>query len=104
MAIVPQVPGCTMGRAPPSPYVIRLGDTERVELESLSRRATAPLHESSTPHRAAITVRIDRRAYSPVLRQASLPPRHHHPPGGTAAGCTSSSANTGPKKLHGNRR
>jgi hypothetical protein len=42
MAIVPQVPGCTMGRVPPSPYVIRLGDVERAELESLSRRATAP--------------------------------------------------------------
>jgi Homeodomain-like domain/DDE superfamily endonuclease len=42
MAIVPQVPGCTMGRVPPSPYVIRLGDAERAELETLSRRATAP--------------------------------------------------------------
>src|SRR5215468_1677423 len=42
MAIVPQVPGGTMGRVPPSPYVIRLGGAERAELESLSRRATAP--------------------------------------------------------------
>jgi transposase len=42
MAIVPQVAGCTMGRVPPSPYVIRLGDAERAELESVSRRATAP--------------------------------------------------------------
>ena len=42
MAIVPQVPGCTMGGVPPSPYVIRLGDAERAELESLSRRTTAP--------------------------------------------------------------
>ena len=42
MAIVPQVPGCTMGRVPASPYVIRLGDADRAELESLSRRATAP--------------------------------------------------------------
>jgi len=42
MAIVPQVPGCTRGRVRPTPYVIRLGDAERAELESLSRRATAP--------------------------------------------------------------
>ena len=42
MAIVPQVPGCTMGRVPPSPYVIGLGDAGRAELESVSRRATAP--------------------------------------------------------------
>jgi Winged helix-turn helix len=42
MAIVPQVPGSTMGRVPASPYVIRLGGAERAELESLSRRATAP--------------------------------------------------------------
>jgi len=27
---------------PSSPYVIRLGDAERAELETLSRRATAP--------------------------------------------------------------
>ena len=42
MAIVPCPPGCTMGRMPSSPYVIRLGDAERAELESLSRRASAP--------------------------------------------------------------
>ena len=42
MAIVPDVPGCTMVRMPSSPYVICLGDAERAELESLSRRATAP--------------------------------------------------------------
>jgi len=42
MAIVPHVPGCTMGRVPSSPYAIGLGDAERAELESLSRRATAP--------------------------------------------------------------
>jgi len=42
MAIVPDVPGCTMQRVPSSPYVICLGDAEHAELESLSRRATAP--------------------------------------------------------------
>jgi transposase-like protein len=42
MAIVPDVPGCTMERVPSSLYVICLGDAERAELESLSRRATAP--------------------------------------------------------------
>ena len=42
MAIVPDVPGCTMERMPSSLYVICLGDAERAELESLSRRATAP--------------------------------------------------------------
>jgi transposase len=42
MAIVPDVPGCTMGCVPASPYVICLGGAERAELESLSRRATAP--------------------------------------------------------------
>jgi len=42
MAIVPHVPGSTMERVPSSPYVICLGDAERAELESLSRRATAP--------------------------------------------------------------
>ena len=42
MAIVPDVSGCTMERMPPSPYVICLGDAERAELQSLSRRATAP--------------------------------------------------------------
>ena len=31
-----------MERMPPSPYVICLGDAERAELESLSRRASAP--------------------------------------------------------------
>ena len=34
--------GCTMEPVPSSPYVIRLGGAERAELESLSRRATAP--------------------------------------------------------------
>ena len=42
MAIVPYLPGCTMERMPSSPYVICLGDAERAELESLSRRASAP--------------------------------------------------------------
>jgi len=42
MAIVPHVPGWIMGRVPASSYVICLGDTQRAELESLSRRATAP--------------------------------------------------------------
>jgi hypothetical protein len=42
MAIVPYRPGCTMVRGPSSPYVICLGDAERAELESLSRRASAP--------------------------------------------------------------
>ena len=42
MAIVPHVLGCIMERVPSSPYVICLGDAERAELESLSRRATAP--------------------------------------------------------------
>ena len=42
MAIVPYPPGSTMGRMPSSPYVICLGDAERAELESLSRRASAP--------------------------------------------------------------
>ena len=45
-----------------------------------------------------ITVRIDRRTYSPALRQATLP-RTPPSPGGTTAACTSSSANPGPKKL-----
>jgi hypothetical protein len=39
---VPHAPGATMERVPSSPYVICLGDAERAELESLSRRATAP--------------------------------------------------------------
>ena len=42
MAIVPCPPGCTMERMPSSPYVICLGDAERAELESVSRRASAP--------------------------------------------------------------
>jgi hypothetical protein len=42
VAIVPHVRGCTMERVPSSPYVICPGDAERAELESLSRRATAP--------------------------------------------------------------
>ena len=40
-----------MGPVLSSPYVIRLGDAERAELESLSRRATAP-------HRAVLRARI----------------------------------------------
>jgi hypothetical protein len=40
--MVPDVPGWIMGRVPASPYVICLGDVECAELESLSRRATAP--------------------------------------------------------------
>jgi transposase len=51
MAIVPHVPGCTMGRMPSSPYIVRLGDADRAELESLSRRATAP-------HRVVLRARI----------------------------------------------
>ena len=42
MAVVPCGPGRTMGRMASSPYVICLGDAERAELESLSRRASAP--------------------------------------------------------------
>jgi hypothetical protein len=42
MVIVPQVAGGTMERMPSSPYVICLGDAERAELESVSRRASAP--------------------------------------------------------------
>src|ERR1700683_4776413 len=42
MTIVPCPPGRTMERMPSSPYVICLGDAERAELESLSRRASAP--------------------------------------------------------------
>src|SRR5690242_14652724 len=37
----PYPPGSTMERMPASPYVICLGDAERAELESLSRRAAA---------------------------------------------------------------
>ena len=48
---MPQVSGCTMERMPSSPYVICLGDAERAELESLSRRATAP-------HRTVLRARI----------------------------------------------
>jgi transposase-like protein len=40
-----------MGRMPSSPYVICLGDAEHAELESLSRRATAP-------HRMVLRARI----------------------------------------------
>src|SRR6202050_3783529 len=42
MTIVPCLPGRTMGRMPSSPYVICLGDADRAELESVSRRASAP--------------------------------------------------------------
>ena len=42
MAVVPCGPGRTMGRMASSPYVICLGDAERAELESVSRRALAP--------------------------------------------------------------
>ncbi len=41
-AIVPYLPGCSMERMPSSPYPICLCDAERAELESVSRRATAP--------------------------------------------------------------
>jgi hypothetical protein len=44
MAIVPYLPGCTMERMLTSPYVICLGAAERAELESVSRRASAPFH------------------------------------------------------------
>lgn len=43
--------GGTMELVPSSPYVIRLSGAERAELESLSRRATAP-------HRAVLRARI----------------------------------------------
>ena len=39
---MPRTAGCTMERVPSSPYAVCLGDAERAELESLSRRATAP--------------------------------------------------------------
>jgi transposase-like protein len=42
MTIVPHPPGVTMERMPSSPHVICLGDAERAELESLSRRASVP--------------------------------------------------------------
>jgi transposase len=42
MAIVPYLPGCIMERMLSSPCAICLGDAERAELESLSRRASAP--------------------------------------------------------------
>jgi transposase len=42
MTIVACLAGTTMGRMPFSPYVICLGDVARAELESLSRRASAP--------------------------------------------------------------
>jgi transposase len=42
MAIVPYPPGCTMERMSSSPCVICLGAAERAELESVSRRASAP--------------------------------------------------------------
>jgi len=48
---MPCAPGCTMEPVPSSPYVIRLSAGERAELESLSRRATAP-------HRAVLRARI----------------------------------------------
>jgi hypothetical protein len=43
---------------------------------------------------------------APTHRSCARPASRPTPPspGGTAAGCTSSSANSGPKKLHGNRR
>jgi hypothetical protein len=40
-----------MELVPSSPYVVRLGDAERAELQSLSRRATAP-------HRMVLRARI----------------------------------------------
>jgi transposase len=42
MAIVPYPHGSTMECMPASPYVLCLGDAERAELESLSRRGSAP--------------------------------------------------------------
>ena len=51
MAIMPGAAGCTMEPVPSSPYVIRLSDVDRAELESLSRRATAP-------HRTVLRARI----------------------------------------------
>ena len=41
MTIVPCLHSRTMERMPSSPYVICLGDAERAELESVSRRASA---------------------------------------------------------------
>jgi transposase-like protein len=48
---MPRTAGCTTERVPSSPYVICLGDAERAELASLSRRATAP-------YRAVLRARI----------------------------------------------
>jgi transposase len=51
MTIVPYPVGSIMKAVPSSSYVIWLGDAERAELESLSRRATAP-------HRMVLRARI----------------------------------------------
>ncbi len=48
---MPHVPGDTMERMRTGPYVICLDNAERAELESVSRRATAP-------HRAVLRTRI----------------------------------------------
>jgi hypothetical protein len=42
MTIVPYPPGRTMEHMPSSPYVVCLADADRAELESMSRRASAP--------------------------------------------------------------
>jgi transposase len=51
MAIMPGAVGWTMEPVPSPPYVICLSDADRAELESLSRRATAP-------HRMVLRARI----------------------------------------------
>ncbi|WP_433464120.1 helix-turn-helix domain-containing protein [Spirillospora sp. CA-128828] len=51
MTIVPDLVGSMMKAVPSSPYVICLDDAERAELESVSRRATAP-------HRMVLRARI----------------------------------------------
>lgn len=51
MTIVPYPVGSMMKAVPSSPYVICLDDAERAELESVSRRATAP-------HRMVLRARI----------------------------------------------
>jgi transposase len=48
---MPRLTGSIMKRMPSSPYVVRLSDAGRAELESLSRRATAP-------HRMVLRARI----------------------------------------------
>ena len=51
-----------------------------------------------------ITVRLERRAYSPVLRKAGLPPRHHHSLVGQPDPPLRVHLNLAPNQLRGNPR